>query len=211
MQGIYEIRNNLNGKVYVGSSIDIERRWTEHRRALRNGQHQNVHLQRSWAKYGEDAFVFSILELVESDTLVSTEQRYLDDYFGDDCYNMGQSAAAPMRGRTHTGQARRKMSKAGKGRKFSKEHKRKISEAMMGELNHMWGKHPSEETLRKMSKAHLGKQTTLGYRHTDETRRQMSESHKGHKPTEEARRNMSAAQKRRFARERREKATVTPR
>tara|TARA_Y100000310_G_scaffold230046_1_gene232475 strand:- start:451 stop:654 length:204 start_codon:yes stop_codon:yes gene_type:complete len=37
--GIYEIRNSVNDKIYIGSSIDIEQRWYDHKRKLRNGNH----------------------------------------------------------------------------------------------------------------------------------------------------------------------------
>ena len=50
MQGIYAITNIMDGKAtaYVGRSIDIERRWKEHRRDLRGGLHPNAHLQSAW-------------------------------------------------------------------------------------------------------------------------------------------------------------------
>jgi len=31
ISGIYKITNKVNGKVYIGQSVDIERRWKEHR------------------------------------------------------------------------------------------------------------------------------------------------------------------------------------
>ena len=30
MTGIYKIENKINGKIYIGQSINIERRWSEH-------------------------------------------------------------------------------------------------------------------------------------------------------------------------------------
>ena len=60
--GIYMIKNIVNNKVYVGQSIDIYGRWTEHICALRGKYHANNHLQRSWNKYQEHSFEFSIIE-----------------------------------------------------------------------------------------------------------------------------------------------------
>lgn len=60
--GIYKIACTTNHKVYVGSSTDIRRRWNSHRGKLRRGTHENSYLQRAWKKYGESAFVFSVLE-----------------------------------------------------------------------------------------------------------------------------------------------------
>lgn len=44
MIGVYLITNNINGKMYIGSSINIERRWKEHLRDLRNGNHHAIYL-----------------------------------------------------------------------------------------------------------------------------------------------------------------------
>lgn len=45
--GIYQIRNIVNGKVYIGSAVNIERRWGMHKNRLKAGQHRNIHLQRA--------------------------------------------------------------------------------------------------------------------------------------------------------------------
>src|SRR5512147_1108046 len=61
-KGVYLIRNTVSGAVYVGSTgSSFRQRWHEHRSALRRGVHANIHLQRSWLKYGEGAFIFEIL------------------------------------------------------------------------------------------------------------------------------------------------------
>lgn len=76
MQGVYKITNTVNGKFYVGSAINIKRRWTVHRYKLRHNKHDNKHLQSAWNKYGESAFEFSIIELCEDS--LQKEQHYLD-------------------------------------------------------------------------------------------------------------------------------------
>ena len=67
---------------------------------------------------------------------------------------------------------RRRISKANKGRIFSEEHCKKISESKKGEKNPNYGKHFSEEHLRKMSEARKRRVTS------EETKRKMSEAHK---------------------------------
>lgn len=62
--GIYEIRNLVNNKVYIGSSINVKARLYEHSRLLNIGKHENKHLQRAWNKYGKDNFKFQILEKI---------------------------------------------------------------------------------------------------------------------------------------------------
>lgn len=186
-QGIYKIVNKSNGRVYVGSSIDIERRWAKHRWMLYNGRHTNVHLQHAWDKYGEDAFAFTVLEEVEDGMLLATEQKYLDDCLADgNYYNIAQNAAAPTQGLTFTKEHRGKISKALKGRKFSEETRRKMGEAKKG-------RKPSEETRRKMSASQMGNQNCLGNTASEETKRKMSEAQKGHPVSEETRRKIGAA------------------
>lgn len=73
------ILNTANGKRYVGSSVQTKRRWISHKTQLRRQVHGNPHLQSAWNKYGESAFVFSILEEVQNESdLVMREQYWMD-------------------------------------------------------------------------------------------------------------------------------------
>lgn len=89
--GVYQIRNLINGIVYIGSAVDLYQRMHGHFSNLRNKKHHTVKLQRSWNKYGEENFVFEILEIVErrvGETNIEFERRlckeqeqsYLDKY-----------------------------------------------------------------------------------------------------------------------------------
>ena len=60
--GIYRILNRVNGKLYVGSAVEIENRWKTHLACLRGKYHINKHLENAWLKYGEEAFLFEIIE-----------------------------------------------------------------------------------------------------------------------------------------------------
>lgn len=62
--GVYKILNTVNGRAYIGSTSCFKARWKVHRRDLRAGKHANQSLQNAWDKYGEIAFVFSIIEVV---------------------------------------------------------------------------------------------------------------------------------------------------
>ncbi len=76
--GIYSIRNLVNGKIYIGSSVLIAQRFRDHRKRLKKGNHDNIHLQRSWNKHGEQNFEFSVLEHCEINVLLLREQAWLD-------------------------------------------------------------------------------------------------------------------------------------
>lgn len=60
--GIYKILNKVNNKFYIGSSVNINIRFREHKRCLELGTHVNKHLQSAWNKYGSNNFEFIILE-----------------------------------------------------------------------------------------------------------------------------------------------------
>jgi len=76
--GIYSITNAKNGKVYVGSSMDVSRRLSQHRWALKRGDHKNHHLMAAWNKYGKDAFTFACLEECDAASLLSREQWWIE-------------------------------------------------------------------------------------------------------------------------------------
>ena len=84
MIGIYKIENKVNGKVYIGQSIDIEHRWSGHKSKLRNNKHQNDYLQKSWNKYGEDNFDFSVICECNKEDLDNKEIYYIDYYKSTD-------------------------------------------------------------------------------------------------------------------------------
>lgn len=90
MIGIYRIRNIINNKCYYGSSKDINKRWERHKKELAQNKHCNIILQRAWNKYGEDNFIFEIVENCEEDSLFIIEQKYLDQ---NPKYNIGLNAS----------------------------------------------------------------------------------------------------------------------
>ena len=167
--GIYVITNMVSGKVYIGSTTDVRIRRKQHIWALRKGNHDNSHLQRSWNKYGEDTFEFGILEYIGSlEELVKAEQFWMDIYReeGTELYNFGTAADNAMRGHN-----------------FSEEHRRKIGENTRA----AWarGAYDSEETRCKFSKVHKGKKLS------EETKQNISRANTGKVRTEEQNRRNS--------------------
>lgn len=77
--GIYNIRNLINNKLYIGSSININRRWSEHKNKLKYNRHPGVYLQRSYDKYGKENFIYEVIEYIEDNSkLLEREQIWLD-------------------------------------------------------------------------------------------------------------------------------------
>jgi group I intron endonuclease len=77
VSGIYAICCLSSGKLYIGSTNSLKRRWWEHSSLLRNGRHFNPILQAAWHKHGANSFVFVILEHVDLVSLAEKEARYI--------------------------------------------------------------------------------------------------------------------------------------
>lgn len=139
ISGIYKIKNIINNKIYIGSSNNVYKRKNEHFLALKNGSHCNAHLQRAYNFYGENNFIFEIIETCNEIDLLKVEQKYLDKYFdnGISCYNENPIANKPpsQKGKTpwnkgktgiYSEETLQKMKEIKKDKKLSKEHKSKI-------------------------------------------------------------------------------------
>lgn len=80
---IYQIKNIVNQKCYIGQSVDWEDRWRQHQRQLQNHKHENPYLQYAWDKYGEDAFQCTPIDYTED---YNAMEKYYISYF-DSLYN----------------------------------------------------------------------------------------------------------------------------
>lgn len=149
--GIYLIKNSVNGKKYVGSAVNIRMRIRNHRTTLNRGKHTNHILQRSWDKYGAEAFEYFVLEYVEDKSeLIPREQSWIDRISPE--YNICKVAGSRL-GRGHTQESKDKVGAASrargagnkKGLKLSLETRQKISVARMG-------KKLSRESIEKREK-----------------------------------------------------------
>lgn len=205
--GIYSIRNVVNGKRLIGSSININRRWGEHKYACCRNIHANDHFQKAWNKYGSNNFEFTILELCSQEMLTLREDAHIAYYntLDESCgYNMQTANSVvhsestrlkisnklkqycvahprcPMLGKKHTEETKRKISAKALGRKVSVETKRKMSLARKGR------KH-AQESIEKMRIAQRGKNNPAygkpswnrGIAMSAETKAKLSLAHKG--------------------------------
>jgi len=121
--GIYRWINNINGKSYVGSSVDLSKRlYIYYSLAHIIVQSKFSLICKALVKHGYSTFSFEILEFCDRKNVLVREQYYLDLLKPE--YNILKKAGSPL-GYRHTDEAKEKL----KGPKnFSLEHLTKLKE-----------------------------------------------------------------------------------
>ena len=199
MIGIYRIKNLINNKCYYGSSKQIEKRFTRHKRELKNNIHINCILQRAWDKYGEDNFLFETVEECDINALFETEQKYLDL---QPEYNIGikSSGGDNLTKNPNKDKIIKKITESVKKRydlMTDEEKKEKHSQPMKANPNWKGGisisncevcnKKISQNAKRCMEHIEYERNGEnnpfYGKTHSEETKKKLSESRKGKKPT----------------------------
>lgn len=167
--GIYEIRNIINSKCYVGSANSFIKRFNEHKRDLRKNEHHNAKLQRAWNKHGAENFEFNKIIICSKENLLMYEQRAIDIYDTvNNGYNILPTAGSTI-GMIHSSETKLKMSESAKGRIISIEQREKIGNASRGRI-------ASNESRAKISAA------LKGVKKTEQARLNMIEAHKKRSP-----------------------------
>jgi group I intron endonuclease len=185
--GIYKITNLTDGKFYIGSAVNLEKRFYMHRNQLNLEKHRNSKLQRAWVKYGEFNFAFSVLEEVtDVARLIEVEQNWLDKTKACEVgYNICKVANSRL-GVKASPETLQKMSIAATGYKHTPEAKSKISLAKIGKELPVRG----EAHRAKISERHKGKAVS------EETRLKLSIARKARPPaSKETRLKRSASMK----------------
>ncbi|MHB8871685.1 MAG: NUMOD3 domain-containing DNA-binding protein [Candidatus Doudnabacteria bacterium] len=147
--GVYLIFCIENKRVYVGSSATVRgiaHRFLHHRSALRKNNHRNSHLQNSWNKYGESAFLFAPIEYVSPEFCIEREQFWIIRLRPS--FNIAQVACSNL-GIKRTEEFKLKCSIAKKGKKHTPEHIAKIVAARKGFKY-------SEASKLRLSLSHIG-------------------------------------------------------
>lgn len=204
MQGvIYKVTNMVNGKIYIGQTINPKTRWRDHvRNAYFNyGEEYNTIFKRAIRKYGHEAFSFDIIFKIRikgktdtirckiKDIINKEEIRYIEFYDSANKskgYNISNGGSG-NKGVYPSEETRIKMSESQKN-SWNDDRRKKISESMKGENNHMhgvslsgslnpmYGRSHSEGAKIKISEALKGR---IGHKHSDETKKLLSDLNKG--------------------------------
>ncbi len=158
--GIYQLKNTVNEKIYIGQAQNILNRFNDHRRN-RNGHllYRDCYLYRAIKKYGWGKFEISVLEKVDDVSLINEREIFWINKLNPE-YNMKDGGDC-ARGWKHSEKAKRKMSET-------------KSKMYLGENNPFFGKTHSKETKEKIRKAKIGKKLSKAHRE------KISKSNKSH-------------------------------
>ena len=128
--GIYKIQSRIKPeRVYIGSALRIAHRWYLHLRELSKGTHHSAKLQNHVNKYGLEDLSFSIIEPCFPEWLTSREQFYLNKL--NPYFNICKIAGGVL-GIKRSKETIEKCKKAQKGRIFTEETRKKMSESKKG-------------------------------------------------------------------------------
>jgi len=204
--------NQESGRVYVGQSVNMRKRWNEHKAAARRGTKNKLY--DAMRKHGVESFVFVVLEECGYEQFDAREAHWMEVHKArEHGYNImpaGQlgrvmdtaareAISAKLRGRKLPLEQIEKIRAAQSGCTHSEEVKQKIAGAIRG-------RRPSDESRARMSASQKERYASMtdaqkevhrakrsGWSHADHVRDAVSARFKGKKKSAEQRENMRAA------------------
>lgn len=171
--GIYMWKNNNSKKFYIGSSVDLKRRFTSYFNINYLVKESRLYLHRALLKEGYSAFSLYVLEYCEKENLMDREQYYFD--LLKPTYNLCSTAGSTL-GISHSEVTKENISKSKKG-------------TYSNEDNHFYGKAHTLEARERMVEAKLSKPLS------EETKEKISTKMRGRNLSEEHKTNLSLSKK----------------
>ncbi len=156
MIGIYKITSPTK-KVYIGQSVDIEKRFYTYKKMLCK---QQVKLYNSFQKYGVDKHIFEIVTICSANELNTFERYYQEIY---SCVGIGGLNCNIVSDIENNGYA-------------SEETKQRMRIANAGEKNGMFGKTHSEKVKKETGDRFRNNKIWIGRKHSEESKKKMSET-----------------------------------
>lgn len=197
--GIYQIKNILNNKIYIGSAKDFDKRWKRHFNDLNNGSHSSIKLQRSFDKHG-NVFECSVLEEIpyEKELIIERENFWIKELNSKiNGYNIADASF----GDTYTSNPRKdeiiskRIKTVNLKMKTLGPEKRKELYGKTGASNPNWKPESHKFCLCGIRIPHTSNTCSscrkrsgennpfFGKKHTEEFKKEMSNKMKGRKPT----------------------------
>jgi len=209
---VYSATNLINGKKYIGQTVNFDRRKKAHIKT-----NDNRYFHNAIRKYGKDNFKWDILcecktkeilNIMETFKIIvnhthNSEEGYNCTWGGDDNPMNNKETRIKVgvsnTGKVRTDEYKRNLSDMNKGKILSDETRKKISRSRIGivfSADHLKniglaskGRIVSEETREKISNTANGRVVS------DETKKKISASLKGHKHSDETKKRISVSLK----------------
>lgn len=147
---IYKITNQVNGKVYIGKTINLDGRWYKHRYLAQRGSKRHLYL--SMRKYGLENFSFDVIEECNNDSLNDREKYWISVFdstnpehgynktiggdggdtwsLNDHKENTSKRLSEKLKGRLHDPESYRRAGEKRRGFIMSDDQKNKISNSL---------------------------------------------------------------------------------
>lgn len=179
---IYKITNKINGKIYIGKHEGTE---SDYERYMGSG----LLIRRAYEKYGVDNFIKETLEICEKKEILEEREKYWIKKYNSQNkeigYNITEGGAGGDTLSNHPDIKIivEKISKAGKGRVFTEEHRKKLSKSSLGNTKGKSNKGIKKsqdhiEKLRQAAKKQWERQRENGYEISEEHKNKISEAKK---------------------------------
>lgn len=183
---IYKITNLINGKVYIGQTNNLKRRWHQYKHASKQSEHCQL-ITKAIAKYGIDNFKIEKIDEVDSREEANEKEEYYMNLYDSRNLNVGYNIMTGGGVFGVTDYVKDKISKGlleyykthngtNYGKKFTEKHKLAMSISAIGKPGTNTGKKFTEEHKDKISKSNMYK------KHSDETLKKISSFRIGKSP-----------------------------
>lgn len=189
ISGIYKITCSISGKIYIGQTTNMKKRWSDHLYFLGKGKHHSRYLQRIYNKYGASCFIFSIELECEVDKLNEEESRIFFHYKKLNEANVVNSRIDPVSNRgikksieSVKRQAEKIKGKPSwnKGISMSEESKSKLSQSLKGRK--VWNANTAGTGIMKLNRTSFKNGNVpknKGIPMSDITKKKLSDAKKG--------------------------------
>lgn len=147
--GIYLIRNLINGKVYIGKSINIYKRIVAHICGLtaKRKKEENPHFISAWHKYGKEAFEYIVLEECLLNELSDKELYWMHFYNSIDSSKGYNKRLDSKSGMIPHAETRLKLKEALHKRYLDPNERKKIGDKSKA----FWKNNPDKKELMKLN------------------------------------------------------------
>lgn len=163
--GIYKITNTINGKCYIGQSVNLKNRIKMHKSMIKHNNEDNEYLRKSTKKYGYKNFKIEIIKYCKEEELDFYEKYYIDYYKS---YKRENGYNIELGGSTNKHLSKEQIEKMRKTKKGK----------LMGKENPFYGKTHTLETKNKISEKHKNNKYCVGRFMSKETREKIGKANK---------------------------------